>query len=164
MKLGGVSTPAPTSPSASFTVSPGITGTAPFNISVTSTSTGQSLTHSWDWGDGSPVEAGYNQVPHTYTDPGTYTITLTITQTTDGQQDTSTANITVTASSDGADRRFDSGHPRPHKLSRPGDLFDGFATYTHGHEKSAHLRWRLVARQHGVECGAHLVALQACAG
>ncbi len=101
MKLGGVSTPAPTSPSASFTVSPGITGTAPFNISVTSTSTGQSLTHSWDWGDGSPVESGFNQVPHTYTDAGSYTITLTITQTTDGQQDTSTANITVTASSGG---------------------------------------------------------------
>lgn len=91
----------PTSPSASFTVSPGLTGVAPFNISATSTSVGQSLSHSWDWGDGSPVEGGWNQIPHTYTSAGTYTITLIATQTTDGQQSTSTATIIVSEPSGG---------------------------------------------------------------
>ncbi len=51
-------------------------------------------TYAWDFGDGSTEEA--ENPSHTYTDEGTYTAEVTVT---DGEGNTATADITVTATS-----------------------------------------------------------------
>ncbi|MHB1139715.1 MAG: PKD domain-containing protein [Microthrixaceae bacterium] len=53
---------------------------------------------SWDFGDGSPVETGA-AVSHSYTDEGSFTATLTVTDD-DGATDTETTTIEVTAPAD----------------------------------------------------------------
>jgi PKD repeat protein len=59
---------------ADFTVSSSI-GCAPFYLSCTNLSSGAS-SYDWDWGDGSS-HASITTPSHTYSSPGTYTITLT---------------------------------------------------------------------------------------
>jgi gliding motility-associated-like protein len=71
------------------------TGCAPYDAIFTNTSlAGQ--TFDWNFGDGSPVSHDVNPV-HTYTDPGTYTITLTANDPgTCNRVDDTTMTITVT--------------------------------------------------------------------
>lgn len=63
-------------------------------ITVTSASTPAGfVAHDFDWGDGTPHDI-FNSGPHTYADPGTYTITLIITDTL-GCHDTATQVVYV---------------------------------------------------------------------
>lgn len=49
-----------------------------FNASASTTLVGQISSYSWNFGDGSPAASG-DQLSHAYTAPGTYTVTLTVT-------------------------------------------------------------------------------------
>ena len=63
-------------PVANFTANP-ITGMTPLIVNFTDQSTGNITSWSWDFGDG---ETSTNQnSTHTYDDPGTYTVNLTVT-------------------------------------------------------------------------------------
>jgi parallel beta-helix repeat protein len=90
-----------TPPTARLTVSP-TTGTAPLAVTAdASTSTdpqGQALTYKFDFGDGSAVvgpQAGAT-APHTYASAGSYTVTVTATDT-GGLSGTATAAVTVSS-------------------------------------------------------------------
>ncbi len=66
-------------PTADFSAYP-MTGTAPLTVEFTSLASGglyEIVSWSWDFGDGSPVSTAQNPV-HTYEDPGTYTVALTV--------------------------------------------------------------------------------------
>ena len=66
--------PAPVAPVSAFTVSTS-TGQAPVVVQFTDTSTATPTSWAWDFGDGT---TGTTQSPaHTFTRPGTYTVTLT---------------------------------------------------------------------------------------
>ena len=74
------------------------TGSASLAVTFTSSSTdndGTVATTAWDFGDGSPAGSGAT-VDHTYSLPGTYTATLTVTDDL-GATDATTIAITVTA-------------------------------------------------------------------
>jgi CSLREA domain-containing protein/uncharacterized repeat protein (TIGR01451 family) len=66
---------------AAFAATPGI-GIAPLNVSFTNQTTveptGTAVTYNWDFGDGSPDSNLVNPT-HTFSQPGTYTVTLTAT-------------------------------------------------------------------------------------
>ena len=62
-------------PSASFDAAP-TSGSAPLVVQFTDTSTGTIDTYAWDFGDGATSSA--QDPAHTYTDPGTYTVSLTV--------------------------------------------------------------------------------------
>ncbi|MBI4330437.1 MAG: PKD domain-containing protein [Chloroflexi bacterium] len=53
-------------------------GVRPVTVNTTATSTGNIVTHTWNWGDGSPTQTG-NTASHIYSDPGNFTISLTAT-------------------------------------------------------------------------------------
>ena len=59
---------------ADFDVLPSNEGCAPFDVTFTNTSYG-GISFQWDFGDGSPIDPSYH-TSHTYTLPGTYTVTL----------------------------------------------------------------------------------------
>jgi PKD repeat protein len=63
-------------PKAAFTQDQN-TGPAPLAVQFTNQSTGESLTYSWDFGDGSPTAAEANP-QHAFANPGNYTVTLTV--------------------------------------------------------------------------------------
>jgi PKD repeat protein len=66
-------------PVASFTASP-LSGRAPLAVQFSDTSSGTVDSRSWDLGDGSITGVlTATKVNHTYTKPGTYTVTLTVT-------------------------------------------------------------------------------------
>jgi hypothetical protein len=64
-----------------FSASPS-SGVVPLSVQFTDTSTGGPDAWAWDFGDGSPISTQQHPV-HTYTAPGSYTVTLTITIATD---------------------------------------------------------------------------------
>lgn len=67
-------------PSAGFTANK-TTGKAPLPVNFADTSTdpdGDTVTATWDWGDGTPAGAGLSP-SHTFTAPGTYIVTETVT-------------------------------------------------------------------------------------
>ncbi|WP_456442762.1 PKD domain-containing protein [Caldithrix abyssi] len=65
-------TPAPT---AAFTADP-TSGCAPLSVQFTDQSSGDITSYSWDFGDGATSTAQNPQ--HTYNNPGTYTVSLTV--------------------------------------------------------------------------------------
>ena len=62
-------------PAASFKASP-TTGVRPLEVSFVDTSSGEFLSHSWDFGDGATSSA--RNPRHTYASPGVYTVSLTV--------------------------------------------------------------------------------------
>ncbi len=85
---------APVAPIASFTANPA-SGTAPLMVNFTSTSTGDNLTYSWNFGDGSPVSTDANP-SYTYANVGTYAVTLSVTNS-GGSNTSAPQTITVNA-------------------------------------------------------------------
>jgi len=79
-------------PVADFVGSP-LSGDAPLRVDFTDFSTGTVTTWSWDFGDGG--SSALQNPSHTYTTPGTYTVSLTVTG--PGGSDTRTAVDYVTA-------------------------------------------------------------------
>ncbi len=72
-------------------------GTAPLQVQFTSAATdpdGDQVSTVWDFGDG--VRAGGEAISHTYTQPGAYTATVTVTDP-GGLKDTDSVQITVSA-------------------------------------------------------------------
>ncbi len=72
--------------------------TAPARVEFTNASRGGALTHSWKFGDGTNSET-LNPI-HTYQNPGTYTVELTVT-TPDNLTDTATTDLVVYQESSG---------------------------------------------------------------
>ena len=84
------STPPPPGPVASFTTSTDA-GTAPLSVAFTDTSTGSPTAWSWAFGDG---QTSTTRSPtHVFTDPGSYTVRLTVSNA--GGQSTASRTITV---------------------------------------------------------------------
>jgi PKD repeat protein len=83
--------------SADFTAEPRI-GVAPLKVQFTDLSTGGPTAWAWGFGDASPVSSQQNPT-HTFTTPGTYTVTLTVTRAEPADSDTVIKPnlITVTA-------------------------------------------------------------------
>lgn len=100
---GDVSTgtvPAPMPPSANppqSAFSANMTsGTAPMDVTFTSTSTGTITSYSWDFGDGT---TSVEQNPtHTYSTPGTYSVTLSVTGSGGSDAQSNSNMITAAAS------------------------------------------------------------------
>jgi subtilisin family serine protease len=86
----------PVAPVAAFTGTP-TSGTAPLTVNFTDQSTGSPTSWSWDFGD---LGTSTAQNPaHTYTNPGTYTVSLTATNSVGSDNETKTNYITVNAPS-----------------------------------------------------------------
>jgi len=98
-EVGFVSGYAP--PVASFTYFPSTPcteGTAAFNASESYDPDGYIVSYAWDFGDGN---TGIGEtITHTYTEPGVYTVTLTV-EDAAGNSDTSSITITVLLDTDG---------------------------------------------------------------
>ena len=80
-------------PTAAFSGSP-TSGNAPLTVSFTDESTGSPTSWSWDFGDGGTSTA--QNPSHTYSAAGTYTVTLTATNSCGSDQAVRTDYITVT--------------------------------------------------------------------
>ena len=80
-------------PVANFSGTP-TTGTAPLHVSFTDSSTGDIESLSWSFGDGGTSTA--QNPTHTYDDPGTYNVSLTVTGS--GGSDTEIKSTYITAS------------------------------------------------------------------
>jgi len=84
-------------PQAAFTIGPSTAGQAPFEVTLSaalsSDPDGDIETYAWDFGDGTSG-AGLS-VSHTYTEAGTYTITLVVTDSA-GQTDRTSKTVYVT--------------------------------------------------------------------
>jgi PKD repeat protein len=83
----------PVAPVGDFAVTPA-TGPAPLTVHFTDTSSGSPTEWSWDFGDGSPVSTEQSPT-HVYTRPGTYDVTLTVTNAVRARTITKPAAVTV---------------------------------------------------------------------
>ena len=82
-------------PAASFYASE-TSGTAPLTVQFTDTSTNSPTSWSWNFGDG---ETSVEQSPsHTYSDPGTYTVSLTVVNNAGSNKATETDYVEVSTS------------------------------------------------------------------
>jgi len=83
-----------TAPVANFIGTPA-SGTAPLTVQFTDTSTGDPTTWSWSFGDG--ATSTERHPIHTYTAPGTYTVSLTVTSAGGSNTMTKMRHVTVTS-------------------------------------------------------------------
>ena len=83
--------------SASITVRPA-SGTAPLLVNFTGAAQGGSPAYTWAWSFGDQTTSTLQDPSHTYTTPGTFTVTLTVTDSTGA---TSVATATIVVSSPG---------------------------------------------------------------
>lgn len=79
---------------AAFTAAP-LTGTAPLTVSFSNTSQGTILSSGWDFGDGG--SSAQTNPSHTFAQPGTYTVTLTVTHISGLVTSATTAQVQVFA-------------------------------------------------------------------
>lgn len=79
-------------PTAGFTAAP-TSGTAPLAVTFIGASTGTIASQSWNFGDGTTSTA--TDAAKSYTNPGTYPVTLTVTG--PGGSDAATTTISATA-------------------------------------------------------------------
>jgi PKD repeat protein len=100
-------------PTASFTVSPSSpVATTPvfFNASASTPAQGRTLvSYQWEFGDGTPGGSGV-QTSHAYAFPGTYTVTLTVTDDV-GRTGVTTRTVTVLSDNPTASFTFSPGTP-----------------------------------------------------
>lgn len=89
--------PCPSAPTANFSGTP-LSGVAPLNVQFTDTSTGTPTSWSWNFGDGTTSTA--RNPLHTFGDAGTYTVSLTVTNSKGSDAETKTGYVTVTAPPD----------------------------------------------------------------
>jgi PKD repeat protein len=98
--LGGVSTKSTlvnlshAAPVAAFTATPGVPFSVGVNASASTASDGATLSYAWNWGDGTAAGSGVT-ASHTYAVGGSYTVTLTLTDSLGG---VSTKSTTVNLS------------------------------------------------------------------
>jgi PKD repeat protein len=115
-------------PVAAFTASP-TSGTAPLSVQFTDQSTNTPTSWSWTFGDGG-TSAVQNPL-HTFTSPGTYTVTLTATNSAGNDTEERTGYITVSGSQpDSLHADFSATHLEgfPPLLVRFTDLSSGTIT------------------------------------
>jgi PGF-pre-PGF domain-containing protein len=90
------STPSVTAPVASFT-STSATGTAPFTVVFTDTSTNSPTSWQWDFGDKDATNATVQNPVHTYAAAGTYTVNLTATNAAGSSSSKQAGYVTVSS-------------------------------------------------------------------
>ena len=83
-------------PVAAFTGTP-ISGTAPLTVRFTDASTNSPTSWSWNFGDGNTTNSTVRNPVHTYLSAGTYTVTLTATNSAGSDGETKTGYVTVTS-------------------------------------------------------------------
>jgi PKD repeat protein len=88
-------TPTVVAPVAAFSADT-TSGAAPLTVVFTDASTNAPASWLWDFGDGSSTNATMQNPVHTYAAAGTYTVTLTATNTAGSDSETITGYITVT--------------------------------------------------------------------
>jgi len=97
-KVGYITVTAPVAPTAAFTANR-TSGTAPLAIQFNDTSTGSPIVWNWSFGDDTwhnTTDAAARNVTHTYAAAGTYTVSLTASNTEGSDTSTGTDYITVT--------------------------------------------------------------------
>ena len=121
-------------PTAGFTYSI-CEGTATFNASSSSSPTGQIATYAWDFGDGQGTTTSSAAISHTYTNGGSFDVTLTVTNT----AGTSTA-VTYTGAEVGNNGGSSARTSQRISLSYPGIAkFEG-KVYRNRERKEVHLK------------------------
>jgi len=83
-------------PVAAFTGTP-TSGTAPLTVRFTDASTNSPTSWSWNFGDGNTTNSTVRNPVHTYLSAGTYTVTLTATNSAGSDGETKTGYVTVTS-------------------------------------------------------------------
>ncbi|RMG80449.1 MAG: PKD domain-containing protein, partial [Chloroflexi bacterium] len=83
----------PQAPVASFSASP-TSGDIPLTVQFTNTTVGDVTSYAWDFNGDGTIDSAEQNPSHTYTSPGTYTVTLTATG--PGGSTDATATITAT--------------------------------------------------------------------
>ncbi len=74
---GGGTGPTDQAPVAQFTASP-LSGSVPLTVQFASQSTGTINSHQWDFNNDGTVDGGTYTPTHQYTEPGTYSVSLTV--------------------------------------------------------------------------------------
>lgn len=80
-------------PTAAFQVNGEPTGNVPFTVSLTNRSEGEITQVRWDFGDGTTSDSQDETITHTFENPGTYSVTLSVAN--DSGQDSATETITA---------------------------------------------------------------------
>lgn len=97
-------------------------GVQPLAISFTDRSVGTSTTWQWDFGDGTPLSNEQNPV-HEYTQPGSYTVSLTVSNANGSDTETKTNYITVSEPSTATPT---AAHPLVTQPEPPNNTFGSF--------------------------------------
>ena len=85
-----------TAPDASFTASP-TSGTAPLTVQFTDLSTGSPTSWQWDFENDGTIDSSERNPPHSYQNPGTYSVFLRVTNAIGSDTEIKTGYITVTS-------------------------------------------------------------------
>lgn len=99
----------PDAPSASFKATP-MSGTAPLSVAFTDLSAGKVTGWSWSFGDG--ATSGVHNPSHTYVNPGTYSVRLTVSGPGGTATQTGATPISVSSAAGAAELILDAGQSR----------------------------------------------------